>query len=283
MPEGDTYVAEIKVIFNPDGSLSGRPVLLESAERPGLARACGKRDARGPEMRPAEGSGRIHALFRTMEGRNHPFRSARDPGMTSAATAAPSCSARGRHPKTRVDRNAYFTKAYRGAHSRRDRGCRLRWLRAPVASPSVPRGGGSQTVCAAAHAPHAASRRCGGSSPDGAAAGRTARAHDVSAAGRLRRLAGQDLSSHAGSRRGSRPTPMSTSRRCASPITRTARCRNRRSSSTRRQTRLSNRRPRASLPRSKNCNPLPVPAQYRPFYEQWKTKTIHFDPQVAAR
>ena len=33
----------------------------------------------------------------------------------------------------------------------------------------------------------------------------------------------------------------------------------------------------------KSCNPLPVPAQYRPFYEQWKTKTIHFDPQVAAR
>jgi len=32
-----------------------------------------------------------------------------------------------------------------------------------------------------------------------------------------------------------------------------------------------------------NCNPLPVPAQYRPFYEQWKTKTIHFDPQIAAR
>ena len=31
------------------------------------------------------------------------------------------------------------------------------------------------------------------------------------------------------------------------------------------------------------CNPLSVPAQYRPFYEQWKTKTIHFDPQVAAR
>ncbi len=32
-----------------------------------------------------------------------------------------------------------------------------------------------------------------------------------------------------------------------------------------------------------NCNPLPVPAQYRPFYAQWKTKTIHFDPQVAVR
>ena len=28
MPDGDTYVAEIKVIFNPDGSLSSRPVLL---------------------------------------------------------------------------------------------------------------------------------------------------------------------------------------------------------------------------------------------------------------
>ncbi|HEY1783528.1 MAG TPA: hypothetical protein VGG79_24425 [Roseiarcus sp.] len=28
MPEGDTYVAEIRVIFNSDGSLSGRPVLL---------------------------------------------------------------------------------------------------------------------------------------------------------------------------------------------------------------------------------------------------------------
>jgi hypothetical protein len=28
MPEGDTYVAEIRVIFNPDGSLSARPVLL---------------------------------------------------------------------------------------------------------------------------------------------------------------------------------------------------------------------------------------------------------------
>ena len=31
------------------------------------------------------------------------------------------------------------------------------------------------------------------------------------------------------------------------------------------------------------CNPLPVPAQYRPFYEQWRTKTIQFSPQVAAR
>ena len=28
MPDGDTYVAEIRVVFKPDGSLSGRPVLL---------------------------------------------------------------------------------------------------------------------------------------------------------------------------------------------------------------------------------------------------------------
>jgi len=32
-----------------------------------------------------------------------------------------------------------------------------------------------------------------------------------------------------------------------------------------------------------SCNPLAVPAEYRPFYEQWKTKTIHFNPQVAGR
>jgi hypothetical protein len=46
----------------------------------------------------------------------------------------------------------------------------------------------------------------------------------------------------------------------------------------------------ASRPQAKSvmqairaCNPLPIPAQYRPFYEQWKTKTIHFNPEVAAR
>jgi hypothetical protein len=33
----------------------------------------------------------------------------------------------------------------------------------------------------------------------------------------------------------------------------------------------------------KACDPLPMPAQYRSYYEQWKTKTIHFDPQVVAR
>ena len=34
MPEGDTYVAEIKVVFNADGSLSGRPVLLNPPTDP---------------------------------------------------------------------------------------------------------------------------------------------------------------------------------------------------------------------------------------------------------
>ncbi len=29
------------------------------------------------------------------------------------------------------------------------------------------------------------------------------------------------------------------------------------------------------------CNPLHVPLQYAPYFEQWKTKTVHFDPQNA--
>jgi hypothetical protein len=34
MPEGDVYVAQIKVVFNPDGSLSARPVLLNPPTDP---------------------------------------------------------------------------------------------------------------------------------------------------------------------------------------------------------------------------------------------------------
>ena len=30
------------------------------------------------------------------------------------------------------------------------------------------------------------------------------------------------------------------------------------------------------------CNPLRVPPQYAPYFEQWKTKTVHFDPQSAS-
>lgn len=29
------------------------------------------------------------------------------------------------------------------------------------------------------------------------------------------------------------------------------------------------------------CNPLKVPAQYAPYFDQWRAKTIHFDPQDA--
>ena len=29
------------------------------------------------------------------------------------------------------------------------------------------------------------------------------------------------------------------------------------------------------------CNPLHVPPQYAPYFEQWRTKTVHFDPQSA--
>jgi hypothetical protein len=29
------------------------------------------------------------------------------------------------------------------------------------------------------------------------------------------------------------------------------------------------------------CNPLRVPPQYLPYFEQWRTKTVHFDPQSA--
>jgi len=44
-------------------------------------------------------------------------------------------------------------------------------------------------------------------------------------------------------------------------------------------------KPQASsaLKAVQNCNPLPMPAQYRPFYEQWKTRTIHFSPRLAER
>ena len=29
------------------------------------------------------------------------------------------------------------------------------------------------------------------------------------------------------------------------------------------------------------CNPLKLPPQYAPYFEQWKSKTIHFDPESA--
>jgi hypothetical protein len=29
------------------------------------------------------------------------------------------------------------------------------------------------------------------------------------------------------------------------------------------------------------CNPLHIPAQYAPYFDQWRSKTIHFDPSSA--
>ena len=29
------------------------------------------------------------------------------------------------------------------------------------------------------------------------------------------------------------------------------------------------------------CNPMKVPPEYAPYFEQWRTKTIHFDPRDA--
>ncbi len=29
----------------------------------------------------------------------------------------------------------------------------------------------------------------------------------------------------------------------------------------------------------KKCDPLKVPAEYMPYFEQWKVETIHFDPR----
>ena len=219
-----------------------------------------------------------------MEGRNDPFRSARDPGMTSVhpQRRAPLRAVNKR--KREFSANAYL---FRGPS---ERSFSSRSRRPPTAVTSAsgtavrPASRSSQTPapkrpCRPRRRPR--SRRL--------ERRRNRRRVEpparmtVSAAGRLRRLADQDLSRMLEAARGSRATPILTSRRCASPINPDGSLSKRRSSSTRRQTRRSNRRPRASWPRCRACNPLPVPAQYRPFYEQWKTKTIHFDPQVAAR
>ena len=29
----------------------------------------------------------------------------------------------------------------------------------------------------------------------------------------------------------------------------------------------------------RKCDPLKVPAEYMPFFEQWEVETIHFDPR----
>ena len=106
-----------------------------------------------------------------------------------------------------------------------------------------------------------------------------AAAHDARPADRFRRLDGQDLSRmlEAGARNPPNLTP--TSRRCDSPSSRTDRSRGRRSSSIRRPTRRSKPQAKSVMQAVRAATRFSVPAQYRPFYEQWKTKTIHFDPE----
>jgi colicin import membrane protein len=29
----------------------------------------------------------------------------------------------------------------------------------------------------------------------------------------------------------------------------------------------------------RRCNPLRIPAQYQPFYEEWKARRVRFDPE----
>ncbi len=37
----------------------------------------------------------------------------------------------------------------------------------------------------------------------------------------------------------------------------------------------------SALRAARKCNPMKVPAQFTPYFEQWRTKTIHFDPREA--
>jgi colicin import membrane protein len=35
----------------------------------------------------------------------------------------------------------------------------------------------------------------------------------------------------------------------------------------------------AALSAVRKCNPLRIPAQFQPYYEQWKVRRIRFDPE----
>ena len=52
MPQGEQYVAEMQVDYNPDGARR-HAAAGQSAFGPGLARPCRKRGARGAEMQSA--------------------------------------------------------------------------------------------------------------------------------------------------------------------------------------------------------------------------------------
>ena len=116
----------------------------------------------------------------------------------------------------------------------------------------------------------------------GAGCGRSSRTHDVGAAGRLRGLADQDLSrmleaGAAARGRRSLHRPGAPGFQPDGSLAKPAK-------------RVNPPSDPALKPHAKsvmaavqNCNPLPVPTQYRPYYEQWRTETIHFNPRIAAR
>ena len=131
------------------GDLQSRRLALgasgsaQSAGRPRLARPCRKRDARGQEMRSAEGSGRIHARTST-NGKSKPSISIRERPRDEGRAPPLECE-----PKTRPDAHAHFLKTPHSPCRRRGRGWRLS-LRTLPASQSGPPAQASRTADAAA-------------------------------------------------------------------------------------------------------------------------------------
>ena len=131
-----------------------------------------------------------------MEGRNHPFRSARDPRMTAAHPTAPRLH-RARHDNRKREPTAMriLLKAHRGAHPRRDRGWRLRgyerlWHRHPSRVAEAPKPATQRRLCPPRRPPPSRRLEPRRRPPPIEPPARMT----LSAAGRLRRLADQDLS-----------------------------------------------------------------------------------------
>ena len=217
-----------------------------------------------------------------MEGRNHPFRSARDAGMTSTQPQRRAARVRA----TSENESLSQCECYRDL-SERSSSSRSRLPPTSVTSACAHRHPSRVAEAPkprrrASPAPRRRQPPLWRLEPRATDAGRTARAHDLSPAGRLRRLADQDLSRMLEA--GAAASRRRCLRRAGAPRLQSGRL-------AVEAAKLVNPPSDPALkPQAKsvmaavqNCNPLPVPAQYRPFYEQWRTKTIHFDPQVAAR
>ena len=72
-PEGETYIAEVQVEFNSDGSLAGQPVLVNPPSDPAWKPHAESAMARGDEVQPDEDSAAIRALFRAMAQQDDPL------------------------------------------------------------------------------------------------------------------------------------------------------------------------------------------------------------------